>query len=144
MPLYGRCFANTDGPGHSFQGNGGEGSWEAGVWDFKALPKPGAEVEVKVDERIGASWSYDATRREMISYDNVAVAKLKAEWLTAKGLGGARWWESSGDRKVAEGGSLIAATVGYLGGEGQRERSLNRLKYPDSKYDNLRNGFSGT
>ena len=144
MPLYGRCFANTDGPGHSFQGTGGQGSWEAGVWDFKALPKSGAEVEVKVDERIGASWSYDATRREMISYDNVAVAKLKVEWLKAKGLGGAMWWESSGDRKVAEGGSLIAATVGFLSGEGGRERSLNRLKYPDSKYENLRNGFSGT
>lgn len=106
MPLYGRAFAGTDGPGKPFSGTG-EGSWETGVWDFKALPQQGAE-ELS-DSEAGASWSYDPNKRLMVSYDTPEMARAKVEWIEKEELGGAMWWESSGD-KVGE-GSLIG-TVG--------------------------------
>jgi chitinase len=105
MPLYGRSFTHTDGPGTEFEGVGYEGSFEAGVWDYKALPKPGAEV-VEVEE-LGASFSYDEDKKEVISYDNVRVVRHKGVYLMRLGMGGGMWWESSGDREVGSGGSLI-------------------------------------
>lgn len=103
MPLYGRSFANTAGPGTAYQG-AGQGSWEAGVYDYKALPIEGASV--LNDLSVGASWSYDERSKLMVTYDTPQVMAMKAQMVKEMGLGGAMYWESSGDQKGE--GSLIS------------------------------------
>ncbi|KAF9886854.1 hypothetical protein FE257_010977 [Aspergillus nanangensis] len=60
MPLYGRAFTGTSGPGTPFT-SVGEGSWERGVWDYKVLPQPGAEVVQMLE--LGAAYSYDEEKK---------------------------------------------------------------------------------
>lgn len=128
MPLYGRAFQNTDGPGKPYQGVG-EGNWENGIWDYKNLPLNGSEVFY--DSLVGASYSYDKNTRTMISYgkppifcslslrltrstDTPEMARAKATWVIQRGLGGAMWWELNGDRdKSDEEGSLINVVCIY-------------------------------
>ncbi|GAB7344776.1 hypothetical protein MBLNU457_3242t2 [Dothideomycetes sp. NU457] len=138
IPLYGRAFQNTDGPGTAFSGVG-EGSWESGVWDYKALPRPGAQVYE--DEQVVASWCYDRNSRTMVSYDTPQNAARKVDYIKNMHLGGSMFWETSGDKTGDE--SLINLVYQGLGGfEGHRmEHVQNTLDYPQSKYDNLRNGM---
>ncbi|OCK74750.1 glycoside hydrolase family 18 protein [Lepidopterella palustris CBS 459.81] len=141
MPLYGRAFQGTKGPGHHFSNGVGGGSFENGIWDFKDLPKAGAREFL--DESVGASWSFDEGMGAMVSYDTVDMAVRKAGFIKEWKLGGAMWWETSGDRKGE--GSLIGSVVRELGGHDGRfmQHSPNVLEYPQSKYDNLRKGFPG-
>lgn len=113
MPLYGRSFANVidvskngRGVGQQFNGSG-EGSFGApGTLDYKLLPLNGSKVYT--DKETLASWSWDLVKKEFVSFDTPDVAIWKTDYLMRKGLGGAWWWDSSTDRPINSGKSLVA------------------------------------
>lgn len=148
IPLYGRSFMNTAGPGTPFSGMG-QGSWEQGVYDYRALPLPGSYVVQ--NNQMMASWSYDYQNREMISFDNEAIGVLKGNWIREHGLGGSMFWELSGDKghpyregmesgrgkDLVPGASLVRIVRNAMG---PLDRRPNWLNYEWSQFDNLRNG----
>lgn len=138
MPIYGRAFENTDGLGKPFQGVG-EGTWEQGVFDYKKLPLEGAQEQY--DSTAQATYCYDPQRRKLVTYDTPQMARFKTGFIQERRLGGAMWWESSADKSGPD--SLIGTVVATLGGPGQLLKHDNCLEYPQSKYDNLREGFPG-
>jgi len=149
VPLYGRSFASTQGPGQPFSGVGG-GSWEQGVYDYRAVPMAGAHV--MKDEHKGASWTYDYQKQEMVSFDNEDVGHWKGRYIEKEGLGGAMFWELSGDKgsqrdgmekgpgkEEVPGKSLIKVVNEAMGGLDYNQK--NWLRYDSSQFDNLRKGM---
>ncbi|KAI1345175.1 glycoside hydrolase superfamily [Xylariaceae sp. FL0016] len=135
LPLYGRSFEATAGLGQNYTGVG-EGGPQPGVWLYKDLPKKGAQA--LYDNVAKATYSYDAATRELISYDDVRSTVYKAQWLAGRHLGGAYFWEASGDRKGAL--SLINTMSKKLH---WLDRTPNNLRYPTSQYNNIRMGLPG-
>lgn len=134
MPIYGRSFESTSGIGQSYSGVG-TGTWEAGVWDYKNLPMAGA-TEV-YDSVSGATYSYNSGTKELISYDTADMVSKKVAYLKGKGLGGSMFWEISADRTDAK--SLVGTSASSLG---SLDSTQNLLSYPNSVFDNIKNGLN--
>ncbi|KAH7146557.1 glycoside hydrolase superfamily [Dactylonectria macrodidyma] len=134
MPIYGRSFEANSGIGEVFSGVG-TGSWEAGVWDYKALPRAGATVEF--DDVAQAYYSYDSTTQELISFDTPDMVQKKVSYLQGLGLGGSMFWEASADKNGTD--SLISTSLGALG---SLDATENWLDYPNSQYANIVAGMS--
>ncbi|KAM6506856.1 Chitinase 4 [Fusarium falciforme] len=89
MPAYGRSFQATSGFGEPYSGVGlanlGPGNWEDGIWEYKVLPKQSGETFY--DDVAQASYSYDATTRELISYNSPQAVQAKVAYVKHKELG---------------------------------------------------------
>ncbi|KAI8366830.1 chitinase [Radiomyces spectabilis] len=137
LPLYGRAFSNTSGPDASFQGLP-EGSWEQGMFDYKALPKPGA-TENHDWQRL-ASWSYDPQAREFVTYDTPEIVRGKCDYIRKASLGGAMFWELSADQAHDHPRSLLNCV--YDAFNHHLDTMPNHLSYPESQYDNVKRGMA--
>lgn len=136
LPLFGRSFNRTSGLGQNYT-SVGTGGPQPGVWYYKDLPKPGAR-EV-FDEVAKATYSYDPKSHELISYDDVRSTEFKAHYVRDRRLGGAFFWEASGDRIGR--GSLFHTMSRALDWP---DRTPNNLRYPTSQYMNIRLGMPGS
>ncbi|SAL98900.1 hypothetical protein [Absidia glauca] len=136
MPAYGRAFSQTNGPQCPYQDTP-EGSWEKGQYDYKALPRPGAQESH--DPQQVASWSYDPVKREYVTYDSPVVVQTKCDYIGQMGLAGAMFWELSADHPVGHPRSLVHTVHRALGHH--LDSMPNHLDYPASQYANMRNSM---
>ncbi|TFK70012.1 hypothetical protein BDN72DRAFT_943005 [Pluteus cervinus] len=135
MPLYGRAFESTNGIGQSYNGIG-PGTTEAGIYSYKVLPMAGAQVTENTTDV--TSYSYDSSKKELVSYDTPNIVRAKSQYIVNKGLAGSMFWELSTDK--TGGDSLVGTAAGVFG---SLDTTPNHISYPNSKYDNLRNNFGG-
>ncbi|KAF8598735.1 glycoside hydrolase family 18 and carbohydrate-binding module family 5 protein [Ceratobasidium sp. AG-I] len=135
MPLYGRAFESTSGIRQPFSGIG-PGTWEAGVYDYKALPLSGATVVENA--ALGSSYSYDSSKKELVSYDTPNIIRQKAAYIKSKGLAGGMFWELSADKSGAD--NLVAISAANIGA---LDTTPNHLNYPYSQFDNIKNNMGG-
>lgn len=71
----------------------------------QVLPLPNASEHEDASQ--GASWSYDPSKREFITYDTPNMASLKTRFVRDKGLRGAMYWELSGDRDAGDPRAIV-------------------------------------
>ena len=74
-----------------------------------------------------ASYSYDSSKREFVSYDTPNIAKAKAQYVASNGLAGTMFWELSTDKVGAD--SLVGTTHGVFG---TLDSTQNHIKCVDN------------
>lgn len=101
VPFYGRSFAGAsggqDGLYSTFSG-AGPGTWEPGIVDYHDIvANYEPELERFWHAEAAVPWLYDAADDLFITYDDPESMQHKTDYITAKGLGGAMFWELAGD-----------------------------------------------
>jgi len=107
LAFYGRGYGGVEG---NATNNGlyanytsvpGAGTWDHGVfdyWDLKENYVSKNGFTKFTDETSGVPWLFNAESKVMISYDDNASIALKAQYILDQDLGGAMFWEFSGDK----------------------------------------------
>lgn len=98
--FYGRGWTNVASINNGLyqSGQAAAGTYESGIEDYKVLKNTSGEHYY--DEQAGAHWTYDGST--FWSYDDPTVIAQKMAYVNTVGLGGAFFWEFSGDTTDAE------------------------------------------
>lgn len=109
VPFYGRgwtgCAPGPNGDGQYQQCTGTPaGTWEAGVFDYGDLAANYVNKNGFVrywNDEAKVPYLYNAASGTFISYDDPQSFENKVNYIKSKGLGGAMFWELSGDCRVS-------------------------------------------
>ena len=104
VPKYGRGWKGVhnytgDNPMTGQATGGIDGTWEAGVLDYRDIVDnhSGNGWEDRYDEQAEASYKWNPTTKELISYDNARAVKAKGNYVQQRGLAGLFSWEIDAD-----------------------------------------------
>ena len=104
VPFYGyswkQCNAADHGQLQDCQGKG-RGTWDEGVLDFSDIDGNLVNKNGFVrywNDAVKAPYLFNAETGEFVSYDDVESLGYKINYVKQHGLGGAMFWEISGDR----------------------------------------------
>ncbi len=106
LAFYGRGFGNVanvnNGLYASFSGVSPVGTWENGVFDYTDLANNYVNQNGYTryfHEVTRVPWLYSPAAQVMISYDDSVSISEKAQYIVTENLGGAMFWEITGDRE---------------------------------------------
>lgn len=108
LPFYGRGWQGVaneeDGLFQSATGPSTNGTWEAGVFDYKDLKNNflGQGYTRYWDQQGQVPWLYNETSGIFISYEDTQSIAIKSAYVAEQNFGGAMFWELSSDTHDAE------------------------------------------
>ncbi len=130
MPLYGRSWENvpdTDNglyqSGQAGPATGVNGNWEGGVFDYwRIVELLQGEYTSYWNDNAKVPWLYGPNITSglgngmFVSYDDRQSVGLKTDYLLSNSMGGAMFWELSGDVRDADAStSIVPYVAGKLG-----------------------------
>ena len=105
LAFYGRSFDGVadieNGLFQEYTGVPSDGTWEDGVFDYFDLADNYVDMNGYMKfwhEEAMVPWLYSPTTGIMISYDDVESISEKTQYILDEDIGGAMFWEFSGDR----------------------------------------------
>ncbi len=104
VAFYSHGYAGCTGIGQPATGPSPDMSWEAGLCDYKTLPRPSAVM--KYDPVSQGNYTLDAAKQVVNTCDGTESVAAKCAFVKQMKLGGLLVWETSGDYPVTDPRSL--------------------------------------
>ncbi len=105
LAFYGRGYSGVpdinNGLYQTYWGPANVGTWENGVFDYWDLEQNYINTNGYTsfwNDETKTPWIYNSNTQTMISYDDVESLQEKGNYINSMGLGGAMFWEFSGDK----------------------------------------------